>query len=122
MVKRFLTCLTLIAAALPAYPYISDTLISFADLGAIKANIDHKLGLQKYYFYGYTESEVSSLMIKKLRTKNIEAVFRGCEIGGPGYSFEMTYNRTVRQYLPDDYLKLSEDDLDAIRRSDKENI
>ncbi len=110
MLTRFLIGLTLVTIVLTAYPYTGTAFFSYAYLGGIKASIDYKLGLQKYYFYGYIQSEASSLMTEKLRQKNIEAVFRGCEVGGPEYHYEMTYNRTIRQYLPEGYLQLSEDD------------
>jgi len=122
LLTRLLISFALVAIVLAAYPHTGTAFFSYANLGGIKANIDYQLGLQKYYLYGYIDSDVSSLMVRKLRAKDIEAVFRGCEIGGPAYGYEMTYNRVVRQYLPEGYLRLSDDDFESMRRINEDSI
>jgi hypothetical protein len=99
----------LVSVVMLACTSIETTLVFYPSLGRLQAEFDHRLGEKKYYFYGYIDLDKSDLMSEKLRQKNVKAIFRGCEIGGPDYYYEMAYNETVSRYL-------SVDDLRFVRR------
>ena len=122
VIKKSVLVPVFILIAIAAYCHTEIAPTSYPSLGQIQAEFDKRLGRQKYYLHGYIESEASRLITKKLQQKNIEPVFRGCEVGGPGYQYEMTYNRAVRQYLPDDYLNLSGDDFEFMPRINEKPI
>jgi hypothetical protein len=113
--KKSLLTWALVSVILLACTYIETAIVSYPSLGSIQAELDHKLGVQKYFFYGYVDSDISDLMTEKLRQKNIKAVFRGCEIGGTNYDYEMAYNKTVRRHL-------SVNDLKYLRRKKEADL
>ncbi len=107
--KKYFLVFALVSVAILLYTYMETTLVFYSGLGRLQAEFDHRLDVKKYYFYGYIDSDKSDLMTEKLRQKNVKAIFRGCEIGGADYHYEMAYNETVSRYL-------SVDDLRFVRR------
>ena len=105
--RNFLIAGVLVSVVVLACTYIETTLVFYPSLGRLQAEFDHRLGIKKYYFYGYVDSDISDLMTQKLRQKNVKAIFRGCEIGGADYYYEMAYNESVSRFLSVEDLKFA---------------